>query len=352
MPTVKPTGPVTLRQIAERTDLSISAVSMALQDHPRIGRETKERVKTVADELGYVANAAGRALRARRAGAIAVIVPNTGHHVFGHAYFMHVLTGVTDVANDRDAQLVVSTNPDTSSAEAHGATAYERVMRSGSVDGAIVTSAAVTDAGMIRLVETGLPVVLLGRFPGVPDVVSVGVDDRDASRRATEHLITVHARRDLVHLSGPLDHQTAIDRRDGFRDAVAVAGVGGRVLEGDFSEETGRRIARAELASDSFDGLVAANDEMAFGAMTELLALGREVPRDLAIVGFDDFGLSRVTNPGIATMHVPAELMARLATERLFDLVSGVWPAADEAHLVLPVDFVPRASCGCGARAT
>jgi DNA-binding LacI/PurR family transcriptional regulator len=352
MTTVKPTRTVTLRQIAERTGLSVSAVSMALQDHPRIGRETKDRVRAVADELGYVANAAGRALRARRAGAIAVIVPNTGHHVFGHAYFMHVLTGVTDVANDRDAQLVVSTNPETSPDEAHGATAYERVMRSGSVDGAIVTSAAVTDAGMIRLVEAGLPVVLLGRFPGIPDVVSVGVDDRDAARRATEHLIVDHGRRDLVHLSGPLDHQTAIDRRDGFQDAVDSAGVSGRVLEGDFSEETGRRIARTDLASDPFDGLIAANDEMAFGAMTELLALGRDVPRDLAIIGFDDFGLSRVTTPGIATMHVPAELMARHATERLFDLVSGTRPAAEEAHLVLPVDFVPRASCGCGARTT
>jgi len=348
----EPARAVTLREIAARASLSVSAVSMALQDHPRIGRATKERVRAIADELGYVANAAGRALRARRADAIAVIVPNTGHHVFGHAYFMHVLTGVTDVANDHDAQLVVSTNPEASPDEAHGATAYERVMRSGSVDGAIVTSASVTDAGMIRLVEAGLPVVLLGRFPGVPDAVSVGVDDRDAARRATEHLIVVHDRRDLVHLSGPLDHQTAIDRRDGFLDAVAAAGVEGRVLEGDFSEETGRRIARTVLAADPFDALVAANDEMAFGAMTELLALGRDVPRDLAIVGFDDFGLSRVTTPGIATMHVPAERMARLATERLFDLVSGVRPTADEAHLVLPVDFVPRASCGCGARTT
>lgn len=341
---------VTLREIAERAGVSVSAASMALKDHPRIGRDAKDRIRAIADELGYVANAAGRALRARRSGAIAVIVPNTGHHVFGHAYFMHVLTGVTDVANERDAQLVVSTNPEASPDEWHGAAAYERVMRSGSVDGAIVTSAAVTDAGMTRLVEAGLPVVLLGRFPDLVDAVSVGVDDRDAARRATEHLIHDHGRRDLVHLSGPLDHQTALDRRDGFLDATASAGVEGRVVEGDFSEETGRRLIREALADSAFDGLFAANDEMAFGAMTELLAAGRAVPRDVAIIGFDDFGLSRVTTPGIATMHVPAERMARLATERLFDLVSGTRPREDETHLVLPVDFVPRASCGCEAR--
>lgn len=341
---------VTLREIADRAELSISAVSMALQDHPRIGRETKERVRGIADELGYVANSAGRALRARRADAVAVIVPNTGQHVFGHPYFMHVLMGVTEVTTERDAQLVISTNPATTVAESHGAAAYERVMRSGSVDGAIVTSAASTDPGIARLVSTGLPVVLLGRFPDLPDAISVGVDDRDAERRATEHLIWDHGRRRLIHLSGPLDHQSAIDRRGGFLDAVRDAGVDGRVIEGDFSEEDGRRIARELLADADFDGLVAANDELALGAMGELIAAGRRIPHDLSIVGFDDFGLSRVTTPGIATMHVPAEHMARLATERLFDLVGGTRPAGGEEHLVLPVEFVPRESCGCPGR--
>jgi len=90
-------GAVTLRDIARHTDLSVSAVSMALLDHSRIGAETKARVREVADRLGYVPNSAGRALRAKKADTIALIVPNTSQHVFGHAYFMHVLTGVTDV---------------------------------------------------------------------------------------------------------------------------------------------------------------------------------------------------------------------------------------------------------------
>src|SRR6187431_1897447 len=105
-------GTVTLRDVAQLTGLSVSAVTMALLDHPRIGAETKTRVREVADQLGYVPNSAGRALRARKADAIAVIVPNTGQHVFGHAYFMHVLTGVTEVANGVEAQVTVSTNPD------------------------------------------------------------------------------------------------------------------------------------------------------------------------------------------------------------------------------------------------
>jgi DNA-binding LacI/PurR family transcriptional regulator len=249
---------------------------------------------------------------------------------------------VTAVANERDAQVLISTNPD----ETHGMAAYERVMRSGSVDGAILTSAAVDDDNIQRLVAGGMPVVLLGRFPYLPDAISVGVDDAAAAHAATEHLITTHGRRTLAHVSGPLEHQSAIDRRDGFLAAVRQHGVSGTVIEGDYSEESGTRAADDIAALDA-DGLFAANDEMAFGSMRRLATLGREAPAQISIIGFDDFGLSRVTSPAITTMHVPAERMARLATERLFDVVAGNEIPEQLAHAVLPVELVARQSCGC-----
>jgi DNA-binding LacI/PurR family transcriptional regulator len=335
---------VTLRDIADQVGLSASAVSMALLDNPRIGADTRVRVRQAATDLGYVPNSAGRALRAQRSDAIALVVPNTSQHVFGHAYFMHVLTGVTEVANEHDAHVIISTNPD----ESNGMAAYERVLRSGSVDGAIVTSAAVTDENVMRLVQGGVPVVLLGRFPYLPDALSVGVDDVAAAFVATEHLIDRHGRRSLAHISGPLDHQSAIDRRDGFMAAAARYGVDAQVLTGDYSEASGARAAAALQGMEaSIDGVFAANDEMAYGAITQLRTEGRSVPSDLSFVGFDDFGLSRVTTPSISTMHVPAERMARLATERLFDVVAGVVTDRETAHAVLPVEFVPRQSCGC-----
>jgi DNA-binding LacI/PurR family transcriptional regulator len=335
-----PRSAVTLRDIAERVGVSVSAVSMALADHPRIGAETKSRVLRAAEELGYVTNAAGRALRVNRVGAVALIVPNTSQHVFGHAYFLHVLTGVNEAANQADVQLLLSTNPD----ELHGEVAYDRVMRAGWVDGAIVTSAAANDPGISHLVSNGMPVVLLGRFPELPDAVSVGIDDVAASCDATEHLITVHGRRKLVHLSGPLAHRSAMDRRDGFLAACQAHDVDPIVVEGDYSEESGA-LAAGGLDLAAIDGLVAANDEMAFGAMGALAARGADVPDDVAVIGFDDFGLSRVTTPSISTVHVPTVDMASLATRQLVQLVAGERPA--EPHTVVPVHLVLRQSCGC-----
>ncbi|MFF5289794.1 LacI family DNA-binding transcriptional regulator [Paractinoplanes globisporus] len=332
---------VTLQDVADRVGITAAACSMALRDSDRISPTTKEQVRAVAAELGYVGSSAARALRRQRAGAVALIVPTTSKHVFGHSYFMHVLSGVTSVANDHDTQVLIATNAD----EARGLTAYERVMRSHSADGAILTSAAIEDETVDRLLASGLPLVLIGNFPQLAAAITVSVDDRTASREATEHLIVVHGRRRLLHLTGPLDHQTGVDRRDGFHDAVAAHGLEEEAvsLEGDFSEEAGRQLV--EGRADTFDGIVAANDDMAFGALTALRERGRDVPGEVALIGFDDFGLSRVTTPAISTVAVPAEEMAAVATERLLELIDG--RAAGWTRRRMDVTFRFRASCGC-----
>jgi len=342
----KPRTSVTLKDVAERVGVTSAAASMALSDHSRISAKTKEAVRVAAAELGYVPSSVGRALRNQRAGAIALIVPDTSQHVFGHSYFMHLLTGISAAANAHDVQVVLSTTADTGASGR--VVAYERVVRSRSADGAIVTSAAVTDAGLEALVATGLPVVLIGNFPYLADAVTVGIDDVAASRLITEHLLEVHGRRSLAHVTGPLDHQTGIDRRLGFLAAAQAHGVAAQttIVDGDFSEGSGAAAVEDLLAAGAeFDGIVFANDDMAFGGLAALKANGIRVPEDVSIVGFDDFGLSRVTSPGITTMHAPAEEMARIATELLFEVIDG--SAAGPAQEYLPVPLVVRQSCGC-----
>ena len=335
---------VTLKDVAELVGVTPAAVSMALSGSTRISTQTSDRVKAAAAQLGYVPSSAAKALRSRRSGAIALIVPNSTQHVFGHSYFMHVLTGVSSAANERDVQVLVST----SASEASGLTAYERVMRSRTADGAIVTSAAIGDPNIERLTASGLPVVLLGNYPDLPGATSVGWNDVAASWRITQHLIEEHGRTRLLHVSGPLDHQTAVDRRDGFLDALRVHGLEqtAEVVEGDFDEGSGfDAVAGRRFGPDGFDGIVFANDDMAFGGLQALRRNGVRVPADVAIVGFDDFGLSRTTDPGITTVHVQAEEVARIAAERLFALIDA--PQSAPTRDDLQVSLVRRESCGC-----
>lgn len=337
-----PTKPnkVTLKDIADRVGVSISAVSLALKDHPRIAEDTKRRVQLAVDELGYVSNIAGRALRGKQVGAIALIVPNTSSHVLTHSYFLHVLTGINELAAAHDLQVVLSTNAD----ELHGEVAYDRVLRSGLVDGAVVTSAAVGDPGIAQLVRGGMPIVLLGRYPELPEALSVAVDDFGAAIEATEHLAVFHGKRRLAHICGPLGHQSAIDRRDGFLAACERNGIEPVVIEGDYSEQSGAA-AGPELLERRIDGVFAANDEMAFGVMGALAAAGCRVPQDVLLVGYDDFGLSRVTSPSISTIHVPAVEMARSAAALLLKPL-GITPTT-QTPPIPGLTFIPRQSCGC-----
>lgn len=334
---------VTLKDVATAVGISQSAVSMALSDHPRISDTTKEAVRAAAARLGYVPNSAGRALRAGRSTSIAVVVPNTGQHVFGHPYFMHLLVGVTTEANERDAALMVSTNPD----ETHGVAAYERVLRSQAASGAIVASASITDPNVSRMVDAALPVVLIGRYVHLPHAASVGVDEVAGAAAITRHLVEEHGLTRIAHISGPLNHQTAVDRYDGFRGALADSGrpCTHTLAVGDFSEASGTAAARQVLDSMSdVQAIFAANDEMAYGAMLEIRARGLRIPEDIALAGYDDFGVSRLTTPGITTVRVPAEAIGRKAAAVLFDLLDGTAP--DPLHTVLPFDLVIRESCG------
>jgi len=335
---------VTLKDVAAAAGITAAAASMALSGRSRISAETVERVKAIAAELGYVPSSAGRSLRSQKAGAIALIVPNSARHVFGHSYFMHVLNGVTEAANDHDTSLLVST----SSTRTNGIAAYERVMRSGRVDGAIVTSAAIGDPNIQRLTQTGLPVVLIGNDPTLTDCPSVWIDDVEASRQITEHLITTHQRRRIVHVAGPLDHQTGVDRRDGFLRAVRANGLDDTaiVMEGNLSEASGYEAVASLLKAKQLpDGIVFANDDMAFGGLSALREAGVSVPEDVAVVGFDDFGQARWSWPGITTMRVPAEQVARIATDEIFARISGAEGVED--HVQLEANLIPRESCGC-----
>ncbi|TDD62688.1 LacI family transcriptional regulator [Kribbella antibiotica] len=328
---------VTLLDLAAHIGMSRSTVSMALSDHPEIAAATKERVRSAARELGYVTNSAARALRSQSAGAIALIIPDTGPLTLGHPYFMHLLVGVTEVCSSYNANVILSTNQAENSVAA-----YERVLRSRAADGAIVTVAMVDDPNIRSLVDSGLPVVLMGNYPQLPDAVSVGIDDRAGAQQVTEHLIVEHNRQRLVHLGGPLGHQVTVERRSGFEQALIAAGITppGDVWSGDFSEQSGRDLTRQLLATGQpFDAIVAANDEMAYGAIDELRG------SDIAVVGFDDFGLARTTTPAITTVRIPADDLARAATERLFQLIGGIRPA--QRQLTLPLEVVVRASCGC-----
>lgn len=336
---------VTIKDVAREAGVSTGLVSMALSDHPAVAAATKELVRRTAQRLDYVPNWAGRTLRARRLGAIAVVIPHSSHHVFSHPYFVEVLEGVTAVASAHDLTVVLST----SRAEEDGEAAYVRLLRSRRADGVIVAAAAIGDLNVSRLAASGYPLVVLGRDPHDPGIASVVVDDRGGAEQVATHLLDVHGLRRVAHIAGPLGHRSAVDKLEGYRATLARRGLPfdpDLVAEEDYSEAGGARACERLLAAGlAFDGLFAANDQMAYGALQTLRRHGLEVPRDLALVGFDDIELARVIQTPLTTVHQPMAEIGRRATELLIGLLGG--RTLGPAQIELPTTLVVRQSCGC-----
>jgi DNA-binding LacI/PurR family transcriptional regulator len=340
----------TLGDVARLAGVSASTASIALSGSPRVAEATRLRVAEAAEQLQYVPDSAGRSLRSRRAGALAVVVPHSTRHFFSHPVLIDLLEGIMSAANERELITILST----SSTEEDEETAYDRVARGRRADGMIVLSAAATDLHAAQLTRAGYPVMLYGRAPLMPDVPSVGLDDTGGAYAATKHLIEVHGARRIAHVSGPMRHQSAVDKRDGFVAALRDAGltVNPRLqLEGDYTEQAGWKAGQNLLEHlDALDAVFCANDQMAMGALQSLQEGGASIPGDVRMVGYDDHPLSPYTQPALTTVRADMINVGREAALRLLRILDD--EETEPTHTVLPTHLVVRSSCGCEATGT
>jgi DNA-binding LacI/PurR family transcriptional regulator len=334
----------TLADVARLSGVSKTSASMALSDSPRVAAETKTRVRDAARQLGYVPHFAASSLRSQKVDAIAVVVPHDTQHVFSHPFFIDVLEGVLTTANENDISPILSTAR-TASDES---SAYSRILRGRMASGVIVAAASTTDQNVATIADAGYPVVVIGRSPKQPGIVTVGIDDQGGAQKAVEHLITVHGAKRIGHVSGPLNHQSAIDKRVGYVQALSDAGLelNPRLqFEGDYTEESGTAAAVALMPEiGNCDALFFANDQMAVAAMDHFANQGIRVPQQLRIVGYDDHPTLRHSHPAITTVRGDMVEVGKQSMTKLLQLLAG---ETDVDNLELPTELVVRESCGC-----
>lgn len=336
----------TLGDVARLAGVSLTTASMALSDSPRVAAATKVKVRGAAEQLSYVPHSAGQALRAQRVGAIAVVVPHSTQHFFSHPVLIDLLEGIMSVANRRDLMTVLSTSNEEDDVDS----AYARISRGRRADGVIVVAAASTDVHAAHLSRAGYPVVVVGRSPLLASVSSVGVDDVGGAYEATHHLIERHGATRIAHVSGPLHHQSAVDKRDGFVAALRDAGLNLNPrlqFEGDHTEQSGWKVAQELLPLlDQIDAVFCANDQMAMGLLQSFREAAIDVPHRVALVGYDDHPVIRFAQPALATVGADMVRVGAMAAERLIEIVES--GDQDPVHTLLPTTLLARASCGCG----
>ena len=321
-------GEATIRDVARRAAVSVASVSRALNGLANVHPDTRARVLSAAQDLGYVPHAGARSLSLARTHAIGVVLPDL-HGEF----FSEVVRGLDREASAHGYHLLLSNMHD----DAGHAGQALRAMR-GRVDGLVVMAPHIDDAALAAMLPQSLPTVMINSAGG-SGRHSLRIDNRTGAQAMANHLVAL-GRRNIVHIAGPEGNTDAQERREGFLAAVP-GDVTVRVETGDFTEASGERaIAGLIETGASFDAIFAGNDMMALGALQALRAAGVVVPQAVAVAGFDDVPLARYLSLTTIRVHM-AEIGARAAA-RLIDALDGR-PSDPSTELIQP-ELVVRAT--------
>lgn len=330
----------TLEVVAELAGVSRATVSRVVNGSSKVSAEVHAAVTKAISELGYVPNRAARSLVTRRTDTIVLIMHERTDTVLEDPFFANVLRGVNTALASTDLQLVLL--------HARGDQQRERALRyvcNGHVDGALLISVHGDDPMPRAIQAAEIPIVAMGRPPSGPHADYVDADNAGGGREAVRHL-TATGRRCLATVSGPLDMSAGVDRLRGYVRATRAVGMRAaaeRIAYGDFSEAAGYRGIKQLLEkTPKIDGVFVASDLMGMGALRALRELGRRVPDDVAIVGFDDAPFACYADPPLTTIRQPIERLGQEMVRLLLHRQSD--PDGELQTVILPTELVIRAS--------
>jgi DNA-binding LacI/PurR family transcriptional regulator len=340
MPPSLPGMPPTLADVARQAGVSSATASRVLTGSARVAPQTRDRVLEAMARLGYVRNRAARSAQPRRVGSIALVVCEENMKVFADPFFSRILWAVGKALASADLQLILLTLH--SSQDCHTVSRY---LRSGHVDGTVFVS--MHNRPDFDYAGLGIPLVLCGRPVRAADNLSyVDADNVGGARKAVSYLLA-NGRKHIATIAGPPDMSPGVDRLLGYRKAMSSTDVDiadpGMIAYGDFSRSAGEHaLVRLLDHRPGLDAVFVASDLMAVGALRALRRLGRRVPDDVAVIGFDDSVLAQLTDPRLTTVRQPVDAMAERMIQELLARIAD--PGREPAHSILETQLVLRDS--------
>ena len=334
----------TIKDIARESGVSLSTVSLVLNNHPRISEETRKKVRAVVERHGYQPNSQAQGLASRSSRVFAVVVPPL-RHVFADIYFGEVISGVHDYTQEIGFKLMLEVANPRFLREKE----YLRLLETRRADGMLHVASTIGDTHLLAFEDNQRPFLLVNNhFPG--SRLNYIMADYAETGRLAAATLTGLGHRQIGLIRGEFV-QSADTLREHFLQACRDRGCATADLPEattDFSEEGGRRAALKLLVDrPDLTALMAGNDRMAIGALRAAAELGRSVPGSLSVMGVDDIPSARFTTPALTTIRHDHYAIGKRAAERLHRLASREIPSCQET---LPVDLVVRESTGPAPR--
>jgi LacI family transcriptional regulator len=336
----------TIKDIARESQVSLSTVSLVLNNNPRISPGTRERVLETINRLGYKPNRMARTLAWKRTNTLAVLVPQL-RHAFADVYFGEIVSGI----HDRATKLGYKVLLEAARSEFVEQKQYLELFDQKFIDGMLFIGANLKHQFLADLAGTSRPVILVNNYSKEHNLNYVVSNYRYGAWQATQHLLRLGHRR-IGFISGGLTEiQTSQDIYESFQETLRERGIqfdSRLAVDGWLTEEGGMHAIDELLRRDSqITAVFALNDKMALGAIKKLNQVGLRVPQDVAVVGFDDIPQASFSIPSLTTVHQPLYEIGKLSCERLIELIRGKTETVQE---VIPIHLVVRDSCGANLK--
>ncbi|MEV0968260.1 MULTISPECIES: LacI family DNA-binding transcriptional regulator [Microtetraspora] len=337
-------GTVSIREVAARAGVSPGTISNVLNRPERVAPETRERVMRAIRELGFVRHGSASTLRAGQSRTIGLSVID-----IGNPFFTDVAAGVEEAASELGYAVILGNSAGSRDKEERNLL----VLAEQRVRGVLITPSDEDPSRLDALRDRGISVVLVDHPAHRPDQCSVAVNDIAGGQMAASHLLSLGARR-IGYVTGPRSIRQCVDRRQGAEHAVAAAGLDPEAVIEDvevpsMTARAGQQAAASLLESGLPDAVFCANDLLAVGFLRALLQAGVRVPRDVALIGYDDIDFAAASAVSLSSVRQPTHRLGRIATELLLDECDHPDTHVHQQVMFQP-ELVVRESTAGGAR--
>jgi LacI family transcriptional regulator len=328
-----------MSDVAAAAGVSVTTVSHVLNNTRPVSEELRRRVREAVEASGYTANSVARALATQSTMLIGVVMS-----FLSNPFFAPLVSSLEKTARAQGYTLLLTDNHENAKDEAK----QIQVMLDRRVDGVILAPASIHPQPVLDLLTTrGTPTVLVDRFAD-HRFDEVCVENTESMATLVSHLTELgHTRIGLVSGRGGLS--TTTERLAGYRLGLERAGLHfdrALVRSGASRSAAAREAVKALVTSTARPtAIVSANNDMTIGVLRGLRDLGRRVPEDIAVVGFDDFAWADLMSPGLTAMAQPIPAMGAAAAKLLIKRIGGY--EGPPEHRTMPATFQHRGSCGC-----
>ncbi len=324
---------MTIRDVAAQAGVSVATVSKVINGRYGVAADTMARVNAVINDLGYQASLVAQSLRNHRTNVIGILVADL------EPFSAELLKGAADAIRGSGFEMVVYSAGGLADDHVGWERRYLSRLSGTLIDGAVLVTPTVVD------VNYGAPIVAIDPHTGQSGLPTIDSDNLRGGQLATAHLLGLGHRR-IAMLSGRPDLESSRLREQGYRQAMAAAGVPvseDLVLVGGYDAQASAECTRTLLTSaDPPTAIFAANDVSAIAAIQAAVGLGLRVPADLSVVGFDNIPESALCAPPLTTVNQPIRQMGERSIQLLLRLMRG--DHVEATHITLQTNLVVRQS--------